>query len=417
MAGEQNWSGTYAFEAAILHRPSSIDEVRRIVASARKAHAVGTRHSFNGVADTLGELIDLAGLDPLIVIDRDAKTVTATAGTNYGVLADHLQAQGFALHNMASLPHISLAGAVATGTHGSGDTSKSLGAAVAGLEFVTATGDLVEKRRGDAGFEGMVVSLGALGIITRITLDIEPSYDMRQDAFAGLPWTTALANFYSIMAAADSVSILSKWSGDTVDRVWLKTRLSGSNAGVAAPTLAGAVVTTQTLEFDTEDATHLLTPFGVPGPWHERLPHYKADVAVSPSEQIQSEYMVARNMAVSALTRLRAMGERMDPHLYATEVRTVASDALWLSPTYGHDCVGIHFTWKRNFEAVHALTAEIEEMLLPLGARPHWGKMIHAPAAKLAPLYPHFADFRKLVQDFDPDGKFRNAYLARHIFG
>jgi xylitol oxidase len=417
MAGEQNWSGTHLFEAARLHRPGTIEEVRRLVAGARKAHAVGTRHSFNGVADTLGDLIDLGGIDPDIAIDREAMTVTVGAGTSYSVLADHLQAQGLALHNMASLPHISLAGAVATGTHGSGDRSGSLATAVAGLELVTANGDLVTRRRGDAGFDGMVVSLGALGIVARVTLDIEPSFEMRQDAFTGLPWETALANFDAIMASADSVSILSKWSGDTVDRVWLKRRLPSGASGDPAPTLAGATATSRPIEFDENDVTPLFTVFGAAGPWCERLPHYKAGVVVTPSEQIQSEYMVARKVAVNALTQLRAMGERMDPYLYATELRTVAGDGLWLSPTYGHDCVGIHFTWKKDFEAVQALTAEIEDKLLPLGARPHWGKMIHATAARLAPLYPRLAEFRDLARDFDPAGKFGNAFLARHIFG
>ena len=116
MIRENNWADNHTFLAARIHRPHSLDAARNLVATSRKIHAIGSRHSFNGAADSPGELIDLGGIDPNIVIDADARTVTVGAATNYGVLAASLHAQGWALHNMASLPHISVAGAVATGT-------------------------------------------------------------------------------------------------------------------------------------------------------------------------------------------------------------------------------------------------------------------------------------------------------------
>lgn len=190
---QHNWSDTYTYRAARIHHPRSVDEIRRLVGLATKLRAVATRHTFNGIADTTGDLIDLSELrfDP--VVNPERKIATVAAGTTYGELATALHARGFALHNLGSLPHISVAGAIATGTHGSGDRNGSLATAVAGLELVTATGDLIQVCRGEPGFDGIVVGLGAFGIVTRITLEIEPTYQVRQDAFAGLPWTAVVS--------------------------------------------------------------------------------------------------------------------------------------------------------------------------------------------------------------------------------
>lgn len=416
MVKEHNWSNNYAYQAARLHRPTLIDELRRIVAGAAKVHALGARHSFNGVADTTGELIDLSDIRSEFAIDRARLTVTVGASTRYGELAAFLQAQGFALHNMASLPQTSVAGATATGTHGSGDRNGNLATAVAELEIVTASGDLVEIKRGEHGFNGMVVGLGAFGIVTRVALDIQPSFEMRQDAFADLPWAKLLANFDAIMAAAYSVSVMTMWSGPAVDRLWLKTRLGDEKPPQVAPTQLGATAAARASPgaIDVDDS---LTPFGVPGPWSERVCHFRPDREPGPTGQIQSEYMVPRSQAIAALTQLRAISERIDRHLIISEIRTVAADDLWLSPSYGHDTVAIHFTWLPGPAASDAITSEIEALLLPLGARPHWGKLMHARAGEIAPLYPCLPDFRTLANEYDPAGKFRNRFLTEHVFG
>jgi alditol oxidase len=414
--GTHNWANSYTYHATHLHHPSSIDKVRRIVAHATKVHALGARHSFSGIADTTGDLLDLGGIRPEFVIDRERRTVTVGAGTRYGELAAFLQAQGFALHNMASLPHISVAGAIATGTHGSGDGNGNLATVVAGLELITPNGDLIELQRGDRGFRGIVVGLGAFGVATRITLDIEPSFEMRQDAFAGLPWERLLANFDAIMAAAYSVSLMTMWSGSTVERLWLKTRLPDREPPRVTAEHFGATIASRASPgaVDVDDS---LNAFGVPGPWSERLCHFRHDRDPGPTAQIQSEYMVPRNQAVAALTRLRVIGDRIDRHLIISEIRTIAADDLWLSPSYGHDTVAIHFTWKPEPDAANAITAEIETLLLPLSARPHWGKLMHAQAGEMARLYPRLPDFRKLADEYDPTGKFRNQFLIEHVFG
>jgi alditol oxidase len=412
-----NWANNHVFEAVRVRSPTSIEELQEVVAKASQLHAVGARHSFNGVADTRGELVDLSGFDPNVVIDQTQRTVAVGAATSYTVLARSLASEGWALHNMASLPHISVAGAIATGTHGSGNKSGSLATAVAGLELITASGELRHVRRGDAFFDGMVVSLGALGIVTRVTLDIEPTFNIRQEAFIGLSWSTALSNLEAITSSAYSVSLMTKWAEDAVHRVWVKSRLAEN---VTYPTIGerfGLIAAPDAIEGSDDDVVSQLTPFGIDGPWSERLPHFRLDATPGPIDQIQSEYLVPGTRAVEALMRLRSIGGSIDRHLFMSEIRTVAADNLWLSPSYGHDCVAIHFTWKKEPDAVHAMTAAIEDMLLPLGARPHWGKVIHAEASQLSRAYPRLQQFCDLVRSYDPSGKFRNAFLDTHVFG
>ena len=417
MGREHNWSDTHTYVAERFHWPTSIDEVRRIVSAARQVRAIGARHSFNGIADCCGDIVDLSGLPQAFSLDRERMVVTAPANTLYGTLAAWLEMQGCALHNMASLPHITLIGAIATGTHGSGDRNPILAAGVAELELVTADADLVQVARGDDGFDGMVVGLGAFGVVTRVTLDVEPSFRMRQDAFTGLRWETLLTGFDAVLGAGYSVSVLTKWGGPVVDRLWVKTRLAEDDAAAVSMAHLGAEpgpVTTTT----GGDPDQRFNPFGgMPGPWSERLPHFRGDRSVAPLEQIQSEYMLPRTQALAAIREVRAMADRIDPHLFASEIRSMAGDGLWLSPAHGHDTVALHFTWKREPEAVGALTRAVEDVLLPLGARPHWGKLLHADAARLAPLYPRMDAFRMLVRQWDPAGKFRNAWTNRHIFG
>lgn len=255
---------------------------------------------------------------------------------------------------------------------------------------MTATGHLIEIRRNDPDFDGMVVGLGAFGIVTRVTLDIQPTFEMQQKAFADLSWTATLANLDEIMSTAYSVSLMTKWSGATVNRLWLKKRVGQQGSVDLTASHLGLTPAPRATWSETDDVTAGLNPFGVLGPWCDRLPHFRSD-ALLHTEQIQSEYMVPRTHGTMALAKLHAIAARIDRHLHITEIRSMAEDRLWLSPSYGQDCVGIHFTWKKEPDAVRTLTGEIEEMLLPLGARPHWGKLMHARADRLARLYPRLA--------------------------
>jgi len=414
MTRETNWPDNHTFGALAAHRPDSVDAVRRIVAGAARVHAIGARHSFNGAADSPGALIDLRGIDPAITIDRERRTVTASGGASYGAVAAHLHREGWALLNMASLPHITLAGATATGTHGSGDANGTLSSAVSALELVTASGDLVTVRRGEPGFDGLVVSLGAFGIATRVTLDIQPDFVMRQDAFADLPWAALRDGFDAVMSAGESVSVMTCWSVPAVARVWIKTRAADGAAVSDTAVRLGAVPTSAPLAEEIPG----LTAFGEPaGPAHQRMPHFRPDVEPGKIGHLQSEYLLPRDRAGEAIALLRGIGERIDGALLVSEIRSMTADGLWLSPAYGRDTIGFHFSWRRDFDAVARVTAEIEALLLPLGGRPHWGKIIHAGAERLAPLYPRLSEFRALARDYDPGGKFANAFLRAHVLG
>ncbi|NQX16769.1 D-arabinono-1,4-lactone oxidase [Rathayibacter sp. VKM Ac-2857] len=418
MTQRSNWAGTYEYHAADILEPESIDEVQALVRGNERVRALGTRHSFNALPDTPGALLHLGRIAADPVIDAEASTITVGGATRYGIVASHLQSNGYALHNMGSLPHISVAGAISTGTHGSGDRNANLSSAVSALELVTADGSLRTIRRGEPGFEGVVVGLGAFGVVTRVTLDIQPTFDVRQDAFVDLPWDRVLDDFDAITSSAYSVSLMTHWSSPTVEQLWLKTKVEQGSVADVDATHLGAVAASASLFAVSEGVDSNLNPFGGSvGPWSERLPHFRLDREPSAGDEIQSEYMVPRENIREVLVALRAIGERIDEVLLITELRTMAGDDQWLSPASGRDSVGIHFTFKKDRAGVDAVLPAVEGALLPLGARPHWGKHFLATAADIAPLYPHLDEWRTLRSAWDPTGRFASAFVQDRLLG
>ena len=418
MVTERNWAGNYGYQAPRIAHPASMAELQDLVAGAGKIRALGSRHSFNDIADTAGTLVVLDALGAGISVDTQNMTVTVSGGTRYGTLAAELQRQGFALHNLASLPHISVAGAVATATHGSGDGNGNLATAVAALELVTADGTVVTARRGDADFAGMVVGLGALGIVSRLTLDIEPSFDIAQSVFEGLDWDQALDSFDALTSSAYSVSLFTDWSGATVGQAWLKNRTDQAVLPAGLPEFfAGTPATQARHPLPGVSGSNCTQQLGVPGPWSDRLAHFRMEFTPSKGDELQSEYLIPREHALEAIRTMRSLSDIVTPLLLVGEIRTIAADQLWLSPNYGRDGIGLHFTWRQDEPAVRAILPLLEAELAPFGARPHWGKLFHGDAASLAPLYPRFADFAALAGRLDPAGKFRNAFLDRTVFG
>ena len=410
---ERNWAGNHTYRAQRVARPTTTEELQELVAAAERVRALGSRHSFNALTDTDGLLVSLADLPSDLpsdlALDESRQTVTVCAGQDYGTVAAAIEERGWALANLASLPHISVGGAVATSTHGSGDRLGSLAAAVAAVELVGPGGDVRWLTRGEAGFDGSVVALGALGIVTRLTLDVEPTYLMRQDVYTEMRWHVVESEFDAMTSSADSVSLFTRLDDRGVLQVWCKSR-----SEQAPEDLFGSPRATRPLHMlDGAPAESVTDQGGAPGPWLERLPHFRREFTPSRGAELQSEYLVDRSVALEALAALRRLEPQLRSVLQNVELRTVAADELWLSSSYQRAAVGFHFTWLLDEQAVYAVLPAIEAALLPLGARPHWGKCFLATADDLEPLYPRWEDFRALRAGADPDEKFGNVFLDR----
>jgi xylitol oxidase len=405
-----NWAGNVTFSATI-HEPASVDELRRLVAATPRIRALGTAHSFSRIADAPGELVSVARLPKPIVIDPDRPRVTVAAGVRSGDLAVRLNEAGWAVHNLASLPHISVAGAVATATHGSGDRNGNLATEVAALDLVTAGGDLVSVARDDPRFVGMVVGLGALGVVVSLSLDILPAFQLEQFIYENLPMSQLAEQFDVIFGSGYSVSLFTDWRTEVINQVWQK-RPAGSTVEIDAVRADGPrhPVPGMPADFCTQQ-------LGVPGPWHERLPHFRLEFTPSSGEELQSEFFVARDRAMDALQAVYGIRDVVSPVLQISEVRTIAADELWLSPHYGRDSVGIHFTWVKDPAGVAAALAVVEDTLAPFDIRPHWGKMSGLAPEYLRARYERLLDFEALLADYDPAGKFRNEVIDRYFGG
>jgi alditol oxidase len=416
----KNWAGNIEYSTESLYAAKSVEEVKSYIKKASKLKVLGTRHCFNAIADSKDAFLSLKPMEEVVSLDAAAKTVTVDAGVTYGRLAPYLHERGFALHNLASLPHISVAGACSTGTHGSGEKSGNLSTAVSGLEIVTASGDVAElsRKRDGTKFSGAVVGLGALGAITKVTLDIQPTFQARQWVYENMPLEAVTAHFNEIEAAGYSVSLFTDWRNKNVNEVWIKERIGSVKPFEAKAEWFGAKLAKKNLhpiaELGAENCTEQV---GVPGPWYERLPHFKMGFTPSAGKELQSEFFVPRKDAVGAIFAVEKLNEKISPHLLITEIRTIAADDLWLSACYQRDSVAIHFTWQQDWPAVKAVLPEIEKALAPFDARPHWGKLFTMDPAVLRLRYKRLAEFVELAKKYDPQGKFRNEFLNTYIFG
>ncbi|MGB9184613.1 MAG: D-arabinono-1,4-lactone oxidase [Solirubrobacteraceae bacterium] len=411
---ERNWAGNYRYGATVIHRPQRVEQVQELVSRHPRVRALGTRHSFTGIGDSAA-LISLAELETEIAVDREARLVAVPGGVTYAELADTLNHHRLALANLASLPHISVAGAVATATHGSGDAIGNLATAVVELELVNGEGALVRARHGEPDFPGLVVGLGALGVVTGLTLAVEPYYEVSQRVYEGLGWETLLVRFDEITAAGDSVSVF-HGAGEQTELLWVKRREPHSEA--TPEELFGArAATAPRNPVPGAEPANCTDQLGVPGPWSERLSHFRSGFTPSAGEEIQSELLVAREHGPAAIEAMLGLAEQIRPLLLVGELRTVAADELWLSPQYGRATVGLHFTWRRRPAEVRRVVGLLEQALAPLGARPHWGKLFTAGAREIAPLYPQLAGFLDLRARLDPRGVFVNDWLQAHLLG
>ncbi|HWA18665.1 MAG TPA: FAD-binding protein [Devosia sp.] len=409
----RNWAGNLTYAAQAIRTPGSVDELQSIVRNARKVRAVGSRHSFNAIADTPGDLVSLRHLNRVLEIDSAARSVRVEGGATYRDLAPALDAAGLALSNLASLPHITIVGACATSTHGSGDANPGLASSIRALEIVTASGETITLSRGDRQFDGAPVNLGALGIVSAVTLDAVPRFDARQEMWLDFPFMALVENFDAVTSSAYSVSVFSSWRGESVDQVWLK---SVGDTPLRPRDFFGARWSEHTVELVPKPGATASEPLGGNEPWYQRVPHHRIDADLASGAELQTEYFIARSDAPAALAALHAMQERFAPLLQISEIRTIAADRLWLSGFYERDSVALHFAWHPDWPAVRKILPAIEAALAPFAPRPHWGKMFTMPARDVQATFPRLADFRALAQRLDPEGKFRNGFVDEYVF-
>jgi xylitol oxidase len=418
-APRTNWAGNYTYSTNNLDLAASVDEVRRNIAATPHLKALGARHSFNGIADSTVEQISLKPMDS-IELDPKAGTVTVGAGVTYGLLAPYIDSRGFAVHNLASLPHIGVVGACATGTHGSGSANGNLSTSVRAMEIVTADGTLATLSReslGDA-FDGTVIGLGALGVITKITLAVEPTFKVAQNVYENLSFSELEKHLDEIFASGYSVSLFTDWQNHRATQVWVKRRLDEKHSGNIGHSLFGATPAMGKLHpIAGHSAESCTEQMGLPGPWYERLPHFKMNFTPSSGAELQTEYFVPRERGYEAILAVEELRDQITPHLFVTEFRTIAADDLWMSPCHQRASMTLHFTWKPEWPAVREILPQIEAKLAPFQPRPHWAKLFTIPPATIAAQYPKMADYKALVAKYDPQGKFRNAYLDTNIYG
>ena len=415
----KNWAGNLEYSTEKQYSANSLKDVQEFVRTRNTLKVLGTRHCFNKIADTTSEFLSVKAMDHVIALDPDARTVSLESGMTYGQLCQYLDSRGWALHNLASLPHISVAGACTTATHGSGEKNGNLSTAVSAIEMVNAAGEIIKLSRSRDGdmFRGAVVGLGALGVITKVTLDIQPHFMMKQYVYENLPLPELREHFDAIESAAYSVSLFTDWQDKRINEVWLKIRVPDESRFDAPAEFFGAKRATRNLHpivaLSAENCTEQM---GVPGPWYERLPHFRMGFTPSAGKELQSEYFVPRQNAVDAILAVERLRDKVGPHLLISEIRTIAADDLWMSPCHKQPSVSIHFTWKQNWPAVKALLPVIERELSPFHVRPHWGKLFTISPEDIHARYQRLPEFLEICGKYDPHGKFRNEFLNRNVF-
>jgi alditol oxidase len=415
----KNWAENLQFSTSTVHYPESVEEVQRLVKQLDKMRPLGSRHSFNTIADSEENLISTEKLNKVIDLDKEQGKVTVEGGMKYGELCEYLHQNGFALHNLASLPHISIAGSISTATHGSGVGNGNLATSVSGIEFVNAKGDLIQLSREDGDvFNGTVIGLGALGLITKVTLDLIPTFEVAQVVYRNLPMDALKNNFNTIMSMGYSVSLFLDWKTNTVNEVWVKKKIEAGESPEFPDKLFDAPQATENIHpVESISAESCTEQLGIPGPWFDRLPHFKMEFQPSAGKELQSEYFIPFENSYEALMAVNEMADQISPHLFISEIRAVQGDALWMSPCYQQDSVAIHTTWKQEIPEVMALLPLMEEKLAPFKPKPHWAKLFTIPPQALKERYQKLDDFKALLEVHDPNGKFRNDFINQNIYG
>jgi xylitol oxidase len=415
----KNWAGNLTYSTSKVHHPTTVEDVQAVIQQCAKLRVMGSRHSFNTIADSPANLVSLDALNKVVALDKTAHTITVESGMRYGDIASYLHENGYALFNLASLPHITIVGACATATHGSGIKNRSLASAVSAIEFVDGKGDVVtvSRSKNPEVFEGTVVNLGALGVVTKLTLDLLPTFQMKQAVYLDLPMADLQQHFETIQEQGYSVSLFTDWRNKNIGEVWIKSIVEESGNLSSPNELFGAKQASGNVHpISGQSAENVTEQLDIPGTWYERMPHFKMGFKPSAGAELQSEYFVPIENAYAAMMAIEKLQEEISPYLYISEIRTIAADDYWLSPFYRRSSVAFHFTWKQETAAVMNLLPLIEAQLAPFSPRPHWGKLFTLSPKHLQAQYARLGDFRQLMRQYDPAGKFRNAFLDAYLF-
>jgi L-gulono-1,4-lactone dehydrogenase len=421
----RSWSGLATARPTQVLSPASPAEVADAVVTARVqgigVKMVGSGHSFPDIAVTDGLLLRPDRLVGIRAVDRDAMTVRVLAGTPLHVLNDRLHRLGLALHNLGDIDRQTVAGAIATGTHGTGGRVASLSAQVVGVEVVTGDGTLHQVGPGSDLFRAARLGLGALGILTAVTMRVEPAFAL-QAVESPMGWAEVVDRFDELVATNEHFEAY--WFPHTTRMLTKRNnRLSGRPQPLSR---ARALLEDEVLEngaFEVVNRIGDVAPVAIPTlnriasrALSDRTYSDASHRVFTARRRVrfrEMEHALPRETGMAALTELRDLIDRSGWRIgFPVEIRYTPPDDAWLSPSYGRDSVwlAVHVNARTDHTTYFA---GVEQLLRSYGGRPHWGKLHTRTAADLAPAYPCFGDFLAVRDRADPDRLFSNAYLDR----
>uniref|UniRef100_A0A915D0Y3 FAD-binding PCMH-type domain-containing protein n=1 Tax=Ditylenchus dipsaci TaxID=166011 RepID=A0A915D0Y3_9BILA len=418
-----NWGGNFNFSTQDIKYPTTTAGVQQLVKECKgKIRPVGTRHSFSEIANTNDTLICLVHMNLILSVDPSVPSVTVQAGITYTDLIPFLQSIGLAIPMMASLGEISIAGAINTAVHGSGAGIGNLATQVLGLQMVLADGSVVQYSKGqnDTELAAATVGLGALGIVTQVTLQAQPTYNLAINVFENMDMSVLDTQLYNITHSGYAINMWSTFGTPGVlDQVWITTKVdsNGVNAYGNVSQLYGApAATAQSSPIAALPPTYVVPQMGIVGPYYERLTDYDLGLSGQEGQQTQSEYYVDFDDFVPALKALQTLSAEINAVVYVALFRITEKDELWMSPQYKKTTMAIHFSWQPKLDQVMALLPKIEAALAPFNPIPHWGKLYTLKPEQYLPLLPKYPEWREQVELHDPTHKFRNKWLEENIF-
>jgi xylitol oxidase len=411
----KNWAGNLTFSAKEFIEIDNISKLQQVVSNSQGVKVLATGHSFNAIGDTKYTLISLKNLSNGIEIDSQNAQALIPAGMSYADAARYLESNGWAFSNMASLGEVTIAGAISTGTHGSGSNNGVLSTSVVGLEIVLGSGELITIDESNSEeFAGFVISLGSLGVFTKIKMKIVPSFSVKQFVYENIGIQAVAENFDTVFNSAYSVSYFSNWAKNSTGQIWMKFLDDSSSDNLSDNWLGANQAKAKQHPVKINNPDPCTDQLGISGKWLYRLPHFKLDSSPASGDEVQTEYLVDRKYVNEYIQDLRTIGDEIAPRVYATEIRTIKSDELWLSGAYQRETVGFHFTWKKSDTLVDFLP-RIEEILGKHDGRPHWAKLFSVKSDELSARYPKYSNFEALLKKYDPKKKFRNKFIDQYF--